>query len=223
MALRKVPRLLLLAVLVLLLAGVVAVGLLQPDPVPAAVIRAAMSREPALIGQAWVLPTASTFGKTVEYQANRSLCGPTSLANVFRSLGESASSTTEAVLEHTGYCWTGYCILGLTLDELAEVARQNTSRKVTVLRHMGEAEFRRHLARANDPRFRYIVNFTRSIIFGAGVGHHSPIAAYLADRDLVLVLDVNAEFQPWLVETDRLYAAMNTLDGERKRGLLLIE
>lgn len=38
----------------------------------------------------------------------------------------------------------------------------------------------------------------------------------------MIVLDVNAKFGPWLVERERLFAAMDTLDGERKRGLLLV-
>ena len=39
----------------------------------------------------------------------------------------------------------------------------------------------------------------------------------------MFVLDVNRNFQPWLVERARLYEAMNTFDGSKKRGLLLIE
>jgi hypothetical protein len=41
----------------------------------------------------------------------------------------------------------------------------------------------------------------------------------------VLVLDVNKEYGPWLVKSERLHEAMNTLDtgAQRKRGLLLIE
>jgi hypothetical protein len=89
------------------------------------------------------------------------------------------------VLAGTGRCWTGVCILGLTLDELAEVARANTSRKVTVLRELGEDQFLEHLRRSNDPGRRYIVNFDRAQIFGAGVGHHSPIGGYLEAEDLV--------------------------------------
>jgi hypothetical protein len=67
------------------------------------------------------------------------------------------------------------------------------------------------------------VNFSRKAIFGAGVGHHSPIGGYLEDEDLVFVLDVNRNFQPWLIERTRLLAAMNTIDGEKTRGILLIE
>jgi len=41
----------------------------------------------------------------------------------------------------------------------------------------------------------------------------------------VLVLDVNARFRPWLVSTERLLAALNTVDKQsgQKRGLLRIE
>jgi len=31
------------------------------------------------------------------------------------------------------------------------------------------------------------------------------------------------KFRPWLVETYRLFEAMNTLDCDKKRGLLMIE
>jgi hypothetical protein len=59
--------------------------------------------------------------------------------------------------------------------------------------------------------------------FGAGAGHHSPNAGYLEAEDMVFVLDVNENFGPWLVERSRLFSAMDTFDGDRKRGLLLIE
>ena len=67
------------------------------------------------------------------------------------------------------------------------------------------------------------INFSREPIFGTGAGHISPIGGYLEDEDLVLVLDVNRDFQPWLVKRERLFAAMDTLDGASKRGMLLIE
>jgi len=41
--------------------------------------------------------------------------------------------------------------------------------------------------------------------------------------DLVFVLDVNSDYQPWLIERKRLFAAVDTLDGDKKRGLILIE
>ncbi len=61
------------------------------------------------------------------------------------------------------------------------------------------------------------------MIFAAGAGHYSPIGGYLENEDLVFVLDVNRDYHPWLVERTRLFDAMNTWDGDKKRGMLLIE
>jgi Phytochelatin synthase len=174
------------------------------------------------VERAWRLPVAATFNRQLTWQSNGSRCGPAAVANAYRSLGE-AASTEGKVLAGTGRCSTAVCILGLTLDELADVAWANTSRKITLLRDLSEEQFREHLRRSNDPGRRYIVNFSRERIFGAGVGHHSPIGGYLEPEDLVFILDVNADYQPWLVERTRLFAAVNTLDGDKKRGLLLIE
>jgi Phytochelatin synthase len=97
--------------------------------------------------------------------------------------------------------------------------------KVTVLRDLDLAAFRGHLRLANDTSRRYVVNFTRGPLFGVGGGHHSPIAGYLVNEDLVFVLDVNEKYGPWLVKSQRPFEAVNTLDptAQKKRGLLLIE
>jgi hypothetical protein len=203
----------------LLAAGALVVG---QTKVPPQAIAASVTRTPELMERAWRLPVAATFERQVAWQSNGSRCGPAAVANVNRSLGD-APNTEGKVLAGTGRCWTGVCVFGLTLDELADVARTNTSRKVTVLRDLSEEEFRGHLRRSNDPRRRYIVNFNRKRIFGAGVGHHSPIGGYLEPEDLVFVIDVNRDYQPWLVGGTRLFEAVNTLDGDQKRGLLLIE
>lgn len=207
------------AAAVLLGVGALVIG---GSHVPTQVIASSVTRTPELIDRAWRLPVAATFQRKVSWQSNGSRCGPAAIANAYRSLGEGAS-TEGKVLAGTGRCWTGICILGLTLDELAEVARANTRRKVTVLRDLNDDQFREHMRRSNDPGRRYIVNFSRKQIFGDGVGHHSPIGGYLEDGDLVFVLDVNSDYQPWLVERKRLFAAVDTLDGHKKRGLILIE
>jgi hypothetical protein len=185
-------------------------------------IASSVTRTPELLDRAWRLPVAATFSRQLTWQSNGSRCGPAAVANAYRSLGE-AAITEGKVLAGTGRCWTGACIFGLTLDELADVARANTARKVTVLRDLSEEQFQEHLRRSNDLGRRYIVNFSRGKIFGGGVGHHSPIGGYLEPEDLVFILDVNPDYQPWLVERRRLFAAVNTPDGDKKRGLLLIE
>jgi Phytochelatin synthase len=205
--------------------GVLAAALMVaagPSKVPEDVIQSSVTRAPELMERAWALPVAAMFRSNISWQSNGSLCGPASLANVFRSMGEEESTESE-VLEGTGMCWTGFCIMGLTLDELATVARKHTERQVSLLRDITADEFLEHMKRSNDPGRRYVINFTREKIFGSGVGHHSPIGGYLEAQDLVLVLDVNEDYKPWLVERERLFAAMDTFDGDNKRGLLLIE
>ena len=181
-------------------------------------------QDPALLKKAWALPVAAFFQADIEFQRNGSVCGPTSLADVLHSLKKPGNQ--ESVLQDSGFSTVmGYLPEGLTLDQLADIARQKLQRKVTVLRDFDLAAFREQLRQVNDPARRYVINFSRGPLFGTGGGHHSPLAAYLDKEDLVLVLDVNKNYGPWLVKSDRLYEAMNTVDttAHKKRGLLLIE
>jgi len=215
-------RTLSIAAVTLVVAFVAGVMFLIPPTVPPEVIERSVIHEQTLLEKSWLLPTASAFGHYVAYQSNQSLCGPASIANILRSFGEPAD-TEKKVLAHTTKCWSGICFFGLSLDELADVTQPATKRSVTVLRDLTPEAFRDELTHVNDPSRRYVINFARAPIFGSGVGHHSPIGGYLEAEDLVLVLDVNEKFKPWLVERSRLYDAMNTLDGDKKRGLLTIE
>jgi hypothetical protein len=81
------------------------------------------------------------------------------------------------------------------------------------------------MRRTNDPSRRVTANFTRGPLFGTGGGHHSPVGGYLEAEDLVFVLDVNRKYGPWLVRSERLYDAVNTVDPgtHLKRGLIVIE
>lgn len=201
------------------------VVLVQSEAAASVSIKTQRSYQDALLlDKAWALPVAASYKPHIEFQRNGSFCGPTSLANVQHSLGQSGDQST--VLDGTGIStWLGYLPRGLTLDELADIARQKLGKHVTVMRGLDLAGFRQQLKLANDPSRRYVINFSRQPLFGAGGGHHSPIAGYLADEDLVLVLDVNSDFGPWLVKPERLWAAMNTVDdsSHKLRGLLLID
>lgn len=195
---------------------------LAPATPTQAQIDAAVTRSGPSFERARRLPVAARYPRDLLWQSNLSLCGPASLANLLRSLDEPAA-TEATVLAGTGLCRTGFCLLGLTLDELAAVARARTRRPVRVLRDLTPEAFREALRSANDPSRRIVVNFDRARIFGVGTGHHAPVGGYLEAEDLVLVLDVNRAYGPWLVERARLQAAVDTRDGERTRGLLVIE
>ncbi len=194
------------------------------DVVP--ITSGAAYQDPGELARAFALPVASAYQHApIVFQPNGSVCGPTSLANVARSLGASAATPT-SILEGSGKCRPfGVCFGGLTLDELADLARRDSTRKVSVLRDFSYEDFKTHLVWSNDPARRYVLNFNRGPLFGKDGGHHSPIGGYLVEADLVLVLDVNEKYRPWLVPSKRLFEAMDTLDPSsgKKRGLLLIE
>src|ERR1043165_882699 len=157
-------------------------------------------QDPKLLEKAWALPVAQLYKRDIDFQKNGSFCGPTSVVDVDRSLGVKADQGT--ILEGTDTSTVlGVLPGGLTLDELAAIAtKKGPGMTVTVERDIDFATFKSIVEEANDPGTRIIVNFTRASLFATGGGHHSPIAGYLADEDLVLVLDVNKKYQPWLVK-----------------------
>jgi hypothetical protein len=209
-----------------LLTGVVLWGgitsYIAQSKVPAELIRTSVIRTEEILDKARRLPVAETYGPDLHWQSNGSVCGAASLANAFRSLGEEVDTEAE-VLVGTSSCWFHVCPVGLTLDQVADLAQAHTARKVTVLRDLTPEAFHEILRDTNNPERRYVINFSRQPIFGAGAGHISPIGGYLEREDLVFVLDVNQEFRPWLIERARLYSAMDTFDGGKKRGLVRIE
>lgn len=177
----------------------------------------------ALLAEAWALPVAKTYPRPLVSQDNPTTCGPAALANVQRSLGATAASIAEAA-DAVG-CTLGLCLGGRTLDELARGAELLTRKKVLVLRDLTLFQFRDELRLSNGPPFRHVINFQRGQLFGDGGGHHSPIGGYLEDRDLVLVLDVNAQSGAYLVPAERLFLAMDSVDPStgKKRGLLRLQ
>jgi hypothetical protein len=225
---RKIALSAALAALLLGASAVILPGLLsegRADTNVLSIRQSSVYQDPLLLKKAWQLPVAASYQSAIEYQRNASVCGPTSIANVLHSFAK--PGTQESVLAGTNFTTVlGYLPEGLTLDELADIARRKFEhRAVTVLRDLDLAAFREQLAHVNDAERRYIINFSRRPLFGTGGGHHSPIAGYLAQEDLVLILDVNKSYGPWLVKPERLFEAMDTVDStaHKKRGLLLIE
>jgi phytochelatin synthase len=187
--------------------------------------RAPHFQDRVALAEAWKLPVAEAYAEDgFEYQANPSLCGPTSIANLLQSAG--GTDKQDEVLRDSGvFNIFGLLPGGVTLDLAAAILEKETGKHVTVLRDLDAAAFREHMRHTNDPRRRYIANFHRGPLFGRGHGHFSPILGYLADEDEVFVGDVNDEYKPWLAKSERLREAVNTIDGATgmSRGLLMVE
>ena len=166
-------------------------------------------QDPELLARAWALPVARLYAP-LQSQTLTSICGPTSVANVLRSMGLATGANP----------FRRFGVRAMSLDELAREASEVVPAGWTVapVRPRSVDELRAELRRSNQPGRRYIANFSRAPLFGRGGGHHSPIGGYLEDQDRALVLDVNPRYGPWLVDTERLLEAMTTADPWRGPG-----
>jgi hypothetical protein len=169
-----------------------------------------------LLARAWALPVAKLYSPLLP-QNFLSICGPTSVANVLRSMGVETGRNP----------LKGFGVRAMSLDAIVseggEVLPPGWSARAVRPRTVDV--FREHLRKSNDLGARYVANFSRAPLFGGGGGHHSPLAGYLEEEDLAFVLDVNAGFGPWLVSAERLFDAVNTGDwsGGLTRGLACFE
>ena len=116
---------------------------------------------------------------------------------------------------------------GLTLDELAGVLRASGARVERVFAaETGLATFRaaaRAVLQQTDAVL--LVDVSREALGQAGGGHISPIAAYNAEADRFLFLDVaRYKYPPSWIAADRLFAAMNTTDptSGKTRGYVIV-
>ncbi len=161
----------------------------------------ATSQHPALLERAWALPSARRYTPLLS-QGFNAICGPTSVANVLRSMGVATGRNP----------FRRFGMRAMSLDQLTKESSEVVPPgwRVTSVRPPTLDALRDELRAANQDDRRVILNFSRAPLFGRGGGHHSPLGGYLEADDLAFVLDVNRHFGPWLVSTERLYEAMHT-------------
>lgn len=110
------------------------------------------------------------------------------------------------------------------LDEMLQ-AHKLVTRLVIVDATTVEVNIRRdlvdNLSREGD---FVIVNYQREAVGQSGGGHISPLAAYDAATDSVLVLDVNPSHYPWVwMPIPTLIHGMRTRDTVENRGYILVQ
>ncbi len=175
-------------------------------------LRATLST-PAVLERAWALPSARRYLPFLS-QSVFSICGPTSAANVLRSLGADRGKNP----------FRRFGLRAMSLDQLTEESSEVVPPgwQVEAVRVPTVDALRTELRLANEPTHRFIANFSRRPLFGHGGGHHSPVGGYLEADDLAFILDVNAGYGPWLVPSELLFTALDTTDrGDgRSRGLV---
>ena len=117
---------------------------------------------------------------------------------------------------------------GLSLDDLAKVLKQVYNLKVETIHAKNDDQksiekFRNSVKKiVNDSDHFITVNLDNKPIGLKTNGHHSPLVAYDEKTDSVLIMEVSYK-RPWYwVPLEHLYKAMNTKDGNKYRGYLII-
>ncbi|MCK4708859.1 MAG: phytochelatin synthase family protein [Gammaproteobacteria bacterium] len=118
---------------------------------------------------------------------------------------------------------------GLTLSQLKEILEVYDV-KVQLNYAQGRGKnginkFRKHLKQILGETEKFVlINYKSDKVGQAGGGHISPLGAYDAASDSVLVLDVSGHLNPWLwIPVRDLYLSMHTKDGKNYRGYLIVE
>lgn len=119
-------------------------------------------------------------------------------------------------------------LTGMSLRQLGELLRAHGAEASVVYASDTDIETFRSIAQRNlmtDGDF-VLVNYQRAELEQVEMGHISPLAAYHAETDRFLVLDVAAyKYPPVWVSTKELWDAMNSPLGEsssRTRGFVVI-
>lgn len=229
-----------LIVLATALTGVPQVGA-ETLPLPAGLISFESKEGEALLFGAEArndfFPLVSQFTT----QINPAFCGPASIAMVLNALGVPRPASkltlglgifdqeniftpaTEAVRPKADILQGG-----MTLDQFGGVLAAY-GLKVD-MHHAADTTldaFRKQaVAALNDNDHFVLVNYLRKAIGQQAGGHISPLAAYDADTDRFLILDVSRyKYPPIWVESAALFGAMNTEDSDnhnKTRGYVVV-
>lgn len=164
-------------------------------------------------------------------QSRRGFCGvASSVAVINAALHPQPPLTQETLFTPAAAAVRGPVAVsfhGLTLDQLAGIIGAHSLRVEVVHAANSDADSFRNAVRGalDDPSVFLVVNYDRASLGQQGCGHISPVAAYDAETDRVLILDVAAHKYPYTwVPISKLWTAMETTDSSSRqtRGFLLV-
>lgn len=185
------------------------------DPLPAALIALDSGAGQRLLIESEARADYQVLADHFVIQSRRAYCGVASTVMVHNALRQHASRMDQAsYFRHAGaerMAPVRTSLKGMSLRELSEGLRSHGFRATTVYANEIDAEaFRERMVRnLRTPEDLLLVNYQRAALGQRASGHISPVAAYHAGSDRVLVLDVAAyrHASAW-VPTKTLWQAM---------------
>lgn len=203
----------------------------DPLPLPAGLIAADSSHGKELLGENGFIADYESLTRNFESQARPGFCGVASSVVVLNALQSpeprvtQSTFFTDAASDVRGSLQVTFG--GMSLGQLGDLLRAHGA-EVTIY-HASDTglEAFRSIARENLETAGdfLLVNYQRAALGQKEVGHISPVAAYNAAADRMLILDVAAYKYPsvWVSSAD-LWNAMNTMDNAsgRTRGFIVV-
>jgi hypothetical protein len=191
----------------------------RPDlqPLPEHLIAVESDQGLALLERASARADYEPLSTSFVPQKLISYCGVASGVTVLNAMGRETNQSdfftpeASAVRERRKVMFGG-----MSLPDLGGLLAAHGAR--VVVRHADDLEiddFRSTVLRnLNDPDDYLLVNYQREVLGQGRVGHISPIAAYDAESDRVLVMDTASyRYPPTWVPLPLLLEAMDTIDG----------
>lgn len=162
-----------------------------------------------------------------ETQRRPAFCGVASSVAVLNALHPSAPRLTQAGFFEDLATELRVTFEGMTLQQLGDLLRRHGVEAQVFFAQDTNVDAFRAMARANLGRAGdyLLVNYQRGALGQVEGGHISPLAAYSATTDRILILDVAAyRYPPTWVPTSDLWNAMNTVDttSGRTRGFVVV-
>lgn len=202
----------------------------NPQPLPDALIAGDSQAGRELLANNIFAVDYPRLAGTFEPQARPAYCGVASSVAVLNALNPAARLTQETFFEGAAGNVRGaleVTLGGMTLPQLAELLRAHGA-QADVFHASGlsvDAFRGAAIANLRTQGDYLLVNYARGELGQGDYGHISPVAAYNAVVDRMLVLDVAAyHWPPVWVRTADLWKAMNTIDPDSglSRGYIVV-
>jgi len=200
-------------------------------PLPPGLIAAESANGKELLNEKEFTADYEGLTRNFESQSRPAFCGVASSVVVLNALRGSEPRLTQSTF-FSGAAGDVRSALettfgGMSLAELGDLLHAHGAEVTTYYAADTDLNSFRSIARQNlktDGDF-LLVNYQRAVLGQKEMGHISPVAAYNAATDRMLILDVAAYRYPsvW-ASTEALWNAMNTVDSSsgRTRGFVAV-
>jgi hypothetical protein len=200
-------------------------------PLPSGLVAADSADGRQLLADSQFIADYDSLTKMFESQSRAAFCGVASSVVVLNALRDASPRLTQTTFfsDAASRVRTSLRVTleGMSLAQLTDLLRAHgVDAELFYASDSDVAVFRTIVQKNLQTRGDFVVvNYERAVLGQGETGHISPLAAYNAQADRVLILDVAAyKYPPAWVATQALWNAMNTVDSAsgRSRGFVVV-